>query len=133
MKDQDPGESDQRNDSGESELPLIHPLAACFPLLNETHFTELMKEDVKRRGVLRRQDTAGSRSDEQATEQVGMNRTAALVMLFGAFFGAFCLEPGTTSQSVLYAVAVALMGGHFLYLLGDATRDPAQSAVRHRR
>ena len=44
-------------------------------------------------------------------------------MLFGAFFGAFCAEPGTASQSVLYAVAVALMGGHFLNLLADATGD----------
>ena len=120
MKDQDPGENDQGNDSGESELPLIHPLAACFPLLSETRFTELMKEDVKRRGVLRRQDTAGSRSDDQATEQVGMNRTAALVMLFGAFFGAFCLEPGTAAQGVLYGAAVALLGLHFVSMLVKA-------------
>ena len=69
MKDQDPGERDQGKDSGESQLPLIHPLGACFPLLSETRFTELMMEDVKRRGVLRRQDTAGSRSNDQATEQ----------------------------------------------------------------
>ena len=42
-------------------------------------------------------------------------------MLFGAFFGAFCLEPGTAAQGVLYGAAVALLGLHFVSMLGKAT------------
>ena len=120
MRDQDPKDHDQGNDSGRNQLPSVHAFAECFPLLSETHFTELMKDDVERRGAVRRPYKSGTGSADRASGQIHMNRTAALVMLFGTFFGAFCLEPGTAAQGVLYGAAVALLGWHFVSLLEKA-------------
>ena len=83
MRDQGPDERDQPNEVDRDRLPSIYPLAGCFPLLSETHFNELMKEDIDRRGVMRRREDSRSSKDNEASGQVPMNRTGVFRRICG--------------------------------------------------
>ena len=72
---------------------------------------------------------SAERAPTQRGDEPELNRTAAWVLLFGAMFGSFCIEGGTTPQAVGYGGAVGLVAMHFIGMLKRAMTTSEEAAA----